>query len=287
MDDITRKIDIAKGFHKHIQHHNAIFLSDIHLGFRDCKADFLLDFLTHNRCKTLYLVGDVIDMIAMRRNFIWPESHHRVLREIIRIAEQGTRVIYVPGNHDHPVRELVERNILGVEIMQEAEHMTADGRNFLVLHGDCFDEEVLCSKWKRLVGVAAYWLLLQINRWSTRARRRLGLPYWSMAYYIKNNVRNAREAIQNYEKAAAEAAQKQGYDGIICGHIHQPELRKIGDVIYCNDGDWIESCTALTEDRNGWLEIVHWGDIRQSLKACRDAHEPVALASLPRLDVAS
>lgn len=264
---------------------NAVWLSDVHLGSRGCRAEFLLDFLANARCDRLYLLGDIIDLWALRRSFYWPRSHQQVLRDIIAKARAGTRVIYIPGNHDGLARELADHHLLEVEVMAEAVHQTADGRRLLLLHGDQFDSAVLCSRLNRWFGNAGYCLLLWLNQLANALRRWVRLPYWSLAYYIKNRVGNARAAIETFERAAVHEARRRGLDGVICGHIHQPELRVIDDLLYCNDGDWVESCTALVEHRDGRLELIHWGDLRQRLKCERTAsnEDRFRRLQLPRL----
>ena len=262
-------------------HYPAIWLSDIHLGDRDCKAEFLLDFLNNTSCDKLYLVGDMIDLWAMKRSFFWPSSHHAVLRKIIAMANLGTRIIYIPGNHDGLVREIIGDSVLNVEIHKDYIHTTQAGKKLLLMHGDEFDHTVLCSRWIKIIGYTTYSLLIRLNRWGNKIRKLLGLPYWSMAYYIKNRVKNARKAIAAFEKAAADEAMRRGVDGIICGHIHQPEIRSIDGVLYCNDGDWIESCTALVEHNNGRLELVHWGDLQQGIKCDKAANDSSITAPYP------
>lgn len=261
-------------------HYPTIWLSDIHLGYRECKAEFLLDFLKSVSCDRLYLIGDVVDMWAMKRSFNWPQSHHQVLKKLIKIAQrEETRVIYIPGNHDEPCRDLVGHSILGVEIYREFIHQTADGRRFLLCHGDEFENAIRHSGLNRLLGDLSYDLLLWINRWGNRFRGWAGLPYWSLATYIKNRVDKARHTIEIFESEAAAEAGRRGLDGVICGHIHQPEIRKIDGVLYCNDGDWTESCTALVEDEQGWLQLLHWSHAQQSIKNDRD--DPDGKANLP------
>ncbi len=264
--------------------YNAVWLSDLHLGTRGCRAEFLRDFLDNAHCDHLYLLGDVVDFWSLKRSFHWPASHQEVLRRILAKAAAGTRVVYVPGNHDHLARDLDAHQLLGVEVMMDAVHTTADGRRLLLLHGDLFDSAVLCSRLNRWVGNAGYSLLLWLNQLANTARRWVRLPYWSLAYYIKNRVGNARAAIEAFERAAVHEARRRGCDGVVCGHIHQPELRVIDGLLYCNDGDWVESCTALVEHRDGRLELVHWGDLRQRLKCDRAAAaERFQLLELPRL----
>jgi UDP-2,3-diacylglucosamine pyrophosphatase LpxH len=249
------------------------------------RAEFLLDFLESTQCDVLYLIGDIVDLWALKRSFYWPSSHQAVLRRIIAKAAEGTRVVYVPGNHDMLVRDIAARQFLDIEVATEAVHTTADGRRLLLIHGDQFDHVVLCSRLNRWVGNASYSLLLALNQLANGVRRRLRLPYWSLAYYVKNRVSNARAAIETFERAAVHEARRRGFDGVVCGHIHQPELRVIDDLLYCNDGDWVESCTALVEHRSGRLELVHWGDLQQPLK-CEHAASvggDFQLLQLPRL----
>lgn len=264
--------------------YSTVFLSDIHLGCKDCKADFLLDFLTQVECDNLYLIGDIVDLWAMKNSIHWPQSHHKVLQQITRKAANGTKVIYIPGNHDSLLRDFVESELMGVEIHMEYTHTTADNRKFLLVHGDQFDSAVIYSRMRKLIGYCSYSLLLGLNGISSRVRRWFGLPYWSLACYIKNKVKNARTAIETYEEAAAAEAKKRGFDGIVCGHIHQPEIRHIDGVLYCNDGDWLESCTAMVEMPDGYLELLHWGDRQQAVKkepAANDNCAPIAMLPLP------
>lgn len=223
----------------------------------------------------------MIDLWAMKRSFFWPSSHHDVLRKIISLADNDTQVIYIPGNHDGLIREIVGDSVLNIEIHKEYIHTTQAGKKLLLLHGDEFDHAVLCSSLTKFVGYTSYSLLIRLNRWGNKIRKYLGLPYWSLAYYIKNRVKNARAAIITFENAAAQEALLRGMDGIICGHIHQPEIRTINGILYCNDGDWIESCTALVEHKQGRLELVHWGDLKQGIKSDQAANDPSITAPYP------
>ena len=252
---------------------NAIWLSDIHLGTRGCRAEFLLDFLDKNPAKVVYLVGDIVDLASLKKQFLWPDSHQAVLRRLLDMAAGGGRIVYIPGNHDHHCRDFHGQRLLGIEIHREAVHKTAAGKRFLVTHGDEFEHAVLCGQLHKLAGDLGYNALLYLNRWGNRVRSWLNLPYWSLAYYIKNRVGNARSAIHAFEQAAAREARSRGLDGIICGHIHQPEIRTVDGVLYCNDGDWVESCTALVEHNSGRLELFHWGDLQQPLKCERAAND--------------
>ena len=236
----------------------SVFISDVHLGSRDCRAAALLDFLQRVRTDRLYLVGDIVDLWALRRTFHWPVEHMMVLRRFVELARNGTQVIYVPGNHDVDFREWAGAEICRVIIQRDCVHVTADGRRMLVLHGDEFDGVVKCQPWLAALGSTVYDLTLTLNHHFNGLRRLVGLPYWSLAGYLKSRVANAQRYIANFEQAAAHAARQQGLDGVICGHIHRFGIETIGGVLYANDGDWVESCTALVEDRNGRLALWHW-----------------------------
>lgn len=242
-----------------------VWLSDIHLGYSHCKADFLLEFLAHVHCDTLYLVGDIIDLWSLRSQFHWPREHSAVLRNLHARSREGTRVVYVPGNHDELLRDLVGISLGGIPCEVRAEHATADGRRLLVTHGDEFEAFIRCGALTRLLGDASYTFLLRLNRLYNHLRARQGKPYWSLATYLKNRIGNARKAIECFEQAAIEHARSSGYDGVVCGHIHQPRIREESGISYCNDGDWVENCTALVERHDGRLELLHWGEARERL----------------------
>ncbi len=245
--------------------YRAIWLSDIHLGTRGCKAEFLLDFLKHNESEYLYLVGDIIDGWRLKKVWQWASTHNDVVQKILRKARKGTRVVYVPGNHDEALRDYTELHFGGIYVTDEIVHQTADGRQFLVLHGDQFDGVVKYAKWLALLGDWAYEMALSLNHGFNIIRRRLGYPYWSLSAYLKHKVKNAVNFIGEFEHTVADEARRRGVDGVICGHIHNAEIRYIGDVLYCNDGDWVESCTALVEHLDGQLGIVHWMHPEQAL----------------------
>jgi UDP-2,3-diacylglucosamine pyrophosphatase LpxH len=238
--------------------YRTIWISDIHLGTRGCKAEFLLDFLRETESETLYLVGDIVDGWRLKRSWYWPQLHNDVVQKLLRKARKGTRVVYIPGNHDELLRRFLEINIGQIEVVSEAVHVTADGKRLLVLHGDEFDAVVRYARWLAFLGDWAYNLALAANHWINALRRRLGLSYWSLSAYLKQRVKNAVEYISRFELAVAEAAAKRGADGVVCGHIHHAEIREIAGVTYCNDGDWVESCTALVEHADGRLEILRW-----------------------------
>ncbi|MCE7998631.1 MAG: UDP-2,3-diacylglucosamine diphosphatase [Rhodobiaceae bacterium] len=238
--------------------HRTLFLSDIHLGTPGCKADLLLDFLRNNEAETIYLVGDIIDGWRIKRSWFWHESHNAVVQEILHKVRHGTNVIYVPGNHDEALRDYTGLDFAGINIGNEFIHRTADGRDLLVLHGDQFDSVVRYANWLAHLGDRAYGIALALNNWLHNARRLFGMSYWSLSSYLKQKVKNAVEYISSFETAVARAARERGVDGVVCGHIHHAEMREIDGILYCNDGDWVESCTALAEDMTGHLTIVRW-----------------------------
>ena len=241
-------------------HYRSIFISDVHLGTRDCRADYLLDFLESTDSKYLYLVGDIFDFWSMRSRVHWTAAQSAVLQRIFDKAARGTKVIYIPGNHDELCRDFAGTEFRGVSVRLNAIHTTAAGRRFFVSHGDEFDDVVKHNHLLKVVGDYAYYVLLFTNRWFNKLRRHFGRPYWSLSAYLKTRVGNAAAYIRKYEQAAAYEANRREFDGYICGHIHKAGIQHIDGVLYCNDGDWVEHCTALTEDFDGNLQIVHWAD---------------------------
>lgn len=242
--------------------YRAIWISDIHLGTRGCKAEYLLDFLRHTESEYLYLVGDIFDGWRLKRSWYWPQAHNDVVQKLLRKARKGTHLIYVPGNHDEILRDYVGQHFGGVQVHKDIVHTTANGRRLLVIHGDQFDGIVRYSRWLALLGDEAYDWAIAINHWFNVARRHLGFGYWSLSALLKNKVKNAVKFIENYEQAVIEEVRRRELDGVICGHIHQATIREVDGVLYCNDGDWVESCTALAEHLDGRLEILHWAKMR-------------------------
>jgi UDP-2,3-diacylglucosamine pyrophosphatase LpxH len=234
------------------------WISDIHLGTPGCQAPALLDFLRALDCDTLYLVGDIIDGWQLRRSWYWPQAHNDVVQKLLRKARKGTRVVFVPGNHDEFARKYLDHNFGGVDVVEEAIHTTADGRTLWVTHGDLFDGVIQYAKWLAYLGDTAYELALKLNRHLNSMRARLGLPYWSLSKYLKLKVKRAVSYIGDFEAAVAKEARRRGVHGVVCGHIHHAEMREIDGVLYANDGDWVESLTALVEHADGRLEIVDW-----------------------------
>ena len=240
--------------------YRTVWISDVHLGTRGCNCELLLDFLDHVDSDTLYLVGDIIDGWRLKKRFYWPERHNAIVRRFMKRAKHGTRVVYIPGNHDEMFRQFAGMNFGGVEIRKKAIHTTADGRRLLVLHGDEFDAIMLAHRWLAFVGDWAYEALMRLNLVVNWIRRRLDLPYWSLSKVAKHKVKNAVEFISRFEETVAHEAQRLQVDGVVCGHIHTAEERRFGAVTYYNDGDWVESCTALIEHQCGQMEILHWAD---------------------------
>lgn len=250
--------------------YRTVWLSDVHLGFRGCSADFLLEFLRTTECEYLFLVGDIVDIWAMRKKPYWPQEHNNVVRSILGKAKHDTKVVYVPGNHDELMREYDGLVFGNVSIENEYVHELADGRKFLILHGDQFDGVVKNSKLLGLIGSQLYEWLLQANVLVNYVRRKLGLTYWSLAAFLKHKVKNAVQYISNFERAVAHEGRKQEVDGVVCGHIHRAEISEMDGVVYCNCGDWVESCTALVEHQDGSLELLRWTDVRSSVEPLKE-----------------
>jgi UDP-2,3-diacylglucosamine pyrophosphatase LpxH len=256
--------------------YRTIWISDVHLGTRGCNDRMLIDFLDHVDSETLYLVGDMIDGWRMKKRYYWPERHNAIVRRIMKRAKRGTEVVYIPGNHDEMFRQFAGMNFGGVQIRKKAVHMTADGRRLLVLHGDEFDTVVMAHKWLAFLGDAAYEYLMRLNVAVNWGRRVFNLPYWSLSKHAKKKVKNAVEFISRFEEAVAHEAKVKRVDGVVCGHIHTAEERQFGDVVYYNDGDWVESCTALVEHFDGRMEILHWAD---EIKARAQTEAPALQAA--------
>jgi UDP-2,3-diacylglucosamine pyrophosphatase LpxH len=257
-DKPISNLDLSDNSAPRVEHYRSIWVSDIHLGTPGCQAEFLLDFLRHNESEHLYLVGDIIDGWQLRRRWYWTQAHNDVVQKVLRKARKGTRVTYVSGNHDEVMRQFIGLAFGGIEIRDEAVHTMADGRRFLVVHGDLYDAVVLHAKWLALIGDHLYQLILKLNRWFNHFRAKLGLPYWSLSRYLKHKTKNAVNFMTAFEDALAREARKRGFHGVICGHIHKPEIRVIEGVVYCNDGDWVESLSALVETFDGQLSLIEW-----------------------------
>jgi len=251
-----------------------VWISDLHLGTPGCQAAALLDFLRSVECETLYLVGDIIDGWQLRRQWYWPQAHNDVVQKLLRKARKGTRVIFVPGNHDEFARKYLGHNFGGVDVVEHCIHRLADGRRLWVTHGDLFDGVIQCAKWLAYLGDSLYEFTLKANRHFNSLRARLGLPYWSLSRYLKLKVKRAVSYLNDFEVAVAREARLHGVDGVVCGHIHHAEMRAIDGMLYCNDGDWVESLTALVEHADGRLEIIDWTQRSAAVAAAPAATQP-------------
>ncbi len=239
----------------------ALFLSDVHLGTSGCQADHLLDFLRHHDADTIYLIGDIIDGWRLKRGWYWPQLHNDVLQKLLRKVRKGARIIYVPGNHDEFLRDYAGVAFGAVEIHERFIHEAVDGTRFLVVHGDLFDVVVVHARWLAYLGDWAYETALKINTLVAYARRRLGLPYWSLSAWAKRKVKTAVSFINDFETCLANEARREGADGVICGHIHHAAIRDIAGVRYINAGDWVESCTGIVEHHDGRFELIRFTDL--------------------------
>jgi len=248
-----------------------VWISDVHLGTPGCQARALLDFLKTVECDTLYLVGDIVDGWQLRRSWYWPQAHNDVVQKLLRKARKGTRVIFIPGNHDEFARKYLGHAFGGIEVADEWIHTTADGRRLWITHGDLYDGVIQCARWLALLGDSLYEFTLRLNRHFNSFRARMGLPYWSLSKYLKHKVKRAVSYVSDFEVALAREARKRGVDGLVCGHIHHAEMRTIDGILYCNDGDWVESLTALVEHADGRLDIVDWSKSRASAVALHAA----------------
>lgn len=239
-------------------YHRTIFLSDIHLGSRGCQAELLLDFLSQYDAETIYLVGDIVDGWRLKRGWHWPQSHNDVVQAVLDKARNGTRVIYIPGNHDEVMRDYFGTHFGGIEVVPEAEFTARDGKRYLVTHGDQFDVIVMNARWLALFGDRAYEFLIWCNPRVNRVRRLWSRRYWSLSKWTKQKVKKAVNFIGRYEEVLAADARLEKYDGVICGHIHHANIRKIDEILYVNTGDWVESCTAVVEEEDGRLRLIDW-----------------------------
>lgn len=239
-------------------HYRTLFISDVHLGTRGCQAHLFMDFLRHNDADTIYLVGDIVDCWRLRRGWYWPQAHNDVVQKLLRKARKGARIIYVPGNHDDVLRDYTGTHFGGIEVTKRIVHEAADGKRYLVIHGDEFDVVVRYARWLAFLGDSAYTAALGINTVFNAARRRLGLKYWSLSAWLKLKVKNAVNFIGEFEQALVHEAGRAKTDGVICGHIHHVAMRDIEGITYLNCGDWVESCTALAERQDGSFEIIRW-----------------------------
>jgi UDP-2,3-diacylglucosamine pyrophosphatase LpxH len=244
-----------------------LFLSDIHLGTKGCQAATLLDFLRFYDADTIYLVGDIVDGWQLKSGWFWPQTHNDVVQKLLRKARKGARLIYIPGNHDEFLRDYYGTHLGGIEVVEDAFHVAANGKRYLVIHGDLFDVVIRHARWLALLGDKAYDLAIWLNTHFNAIRRACGLTYWSLSQWAKLKVKNAVNFIGAFEQALAGEARRRGADGVICGHIHHAVIRGQDGFSYINCGDWIESCTAVVEHFDGRFEIVKWTPGEQWLGA--------------------
>jgi len=252
--------------------YRTIWISDVHLGTRRAQTEQLLDFLKRTESNVLYLVGDLIDNWALSKNWYWDQLHNDIIQKLLRKARKGTKIIYLPGNHDEYFRDFANLRFGRIAIANEILHVTASGKRYLVMHGDRFDAVVCYARWLAYLGDAAYNRALSLNAVFNRIRRAFGWPYWSISAAIKHKIKRAVEFISRFEIAIVREAHRRGADGVICGHIHTPEIRDINGIHYCNDGDWVESCSALVEHFDGRLELLRWTDISTTTPDHLNAH---------------
>jgi len=282
-DQIAKPHDFPEEEIQPLQQYRTLWISDLHLGTPGCQADALLDFLKHTECETLYLVGDIVDGWQLRRQWYWPQTHNDVVQKLLRKARKGTRVIFIPGNHDEFARKYLHNTFGGIEVVDEWIHHTADGRRLWITHGDLFDGVVQCAKWLAYLGDSLYEFTLKLNRRLNSQRARMGLPYWSLSKYLKLKVKRAVSYVSDFENAVAREARKRGVQGVVCGHIHHAELRDIDGILYANDGDWVESLTALAEQADGTLLILNWAEqmAERGASTSPDRVEVTGLRPLP------
>ncbi|RQO57360.1 UDP-2,3-diacylglucosamine hydrolase [Paucibacter sp. KBW04] len=272
--------EAAEGVDTPSRRYRTVWISDLHLGTPGCQAEALLDFLREVECEQLFLVGDIIDGWQLRRSWYWPQAHNDVVQKLLRKARKGCRVFFVPGNHDEFARKYLNHNFGGIEVVKEWVHETADGRKLWITHGDLFDGVIQCAKWLAHLGDTAYEITLKLNRYLNHLRAKFGLPYWSLSKYLKLKVKRAVSYVSDFEVAVAREARKRGVQGVVCGHIHHAEMRDIDGILYCNDGDWVESLTALVEHADGTLEILDWSAARASLPLALQKARPALARAL-------
>jgi UDP-2,3-diacylglucosamine pyrophosphatase LpxH len=257
-----------------MRQYRTLFISDVHLGTKSAQADMLIDFLREHDAETIYLVGDIVDFWRIRRGAAWPQSHNDVLQKILRKVRKGTRVVFIPGNHDDGLRQYAGTRFGGIEIELQAVHTTADGRRYLIIHGDEYDVVVRYAKWLAFLGDRGYEIALATNIPVNWVRRKVGLGYWSLSAYLKQRVKVAVSFIGEFEEALAGEAGRRDVQGVICGHIHHAQSRQIKNIHYVNCGDWVESCTAIGETADGRLEIIDWAaEVKRRVPAWRPVRE--------------
>jgi len=242
-------------------HFRTIFLSDIHLGTRGCRADLLLEFLKVHTCDQLYLVGDIIDGWRFKSGFYWPQEHTNVMRRFLTLSKRGTQVTYVTGNHDEFLRKYSDMEIGNIRVVDEAVHRSRNAKRFLVVHGDAYDVVTRYHRWAARLGGLGYALLLTLNGTLNRFRGRFGYGYWSLSAWVKYRVKRAVSFVSSFEQIVSHDCRHRGFDGVVCGHIHHAEITDYDGIRYMNCGDWVESCTALVEDERGEFHLIRWADV--------------------------
>jgi UDP-2,3-diacylglucosamine pyrophosphatase LpxH len=260
-----------------LMHFRSVFISDVHLGYHSCRAELLLSFLRATRTQNLYLVGDIVDLQSLKNQFCWPQTHSDVIRTLLGKAKHGTRVVYIPGNHDHQFREYCGLKFGNVEVRRRCLHTSAEGKRYLVTHGDQFDCHVACNPLLSWIGGWLYRQMMFIHSRMNAVRLRLGMGYWSLATFIKQRSGTAQRYIDRYKEAVTKTASRRRLDGVICGHIHRPEHDHMNGIAYINDGDWVENCTALVEHADGRFELLHWPKMLAELQ--RDGIVPLRKAA--------
>lgn len=258
----------------------SMFLSDIHLGSKPAKAEYLIDFLRHHEADTIYLVGDIVDGWRLRRSWHWPQLHNDVVQKLLRQARKGTRIIYIAGNHDEFLRGFQGTHFGGVVVADRAIHEGPDGRRYLVIHGDQFDAVVHSVRWLAYLGDKAYDVSIVLNRIIACGRRVMGLPYWSFSAWAKLRVKKAVKFISAFQKLLAQEARRSNVEGVICGHIHHPAIETIEGIRYINTGDWVENCSAVVEHEDGRFEILQWQHLSDNIVPLTTP-VPVSLPPLP------
>jgi UDP-2,3-diacylglucosamine pyrophosphatase LpxH len=237
----------------------SLFLSDIHLGSRACRADELLEFLKEYEPSNIFLLGDIVDFWAMSRSLYWPSQHNTVVQKILKKARHHVRVYLIPGNHDEALREYIGSSFGDIEVMRDYVYTAGDGRRYALLHGDEYDQVTHYHRWVSVMGDVSYTVLVHVNRLLSLVRRKLGISgHWSLADYAKRNVLRAVSFISDFEASVVHNVRKRGLDGVICGHIHTPVIKRIDGLTYINCGDWVDSCTAIVEHHDGRMELVRW-----------------------------
>ena len=259
--------------------YRTLFISDVHLGTRACQAEMLVRFLDEVDADTIYLVGDIVDFWRIKRGAVWPQTHNDVLQKLMQKVRGGSRVIYIPGNHDEGLRDYCGTKFGGIEIERDAIYETSAGKKYLVIHGDEFDVVVRYAVWLAFLGDRGYQLALWMNGPVNFFRRRLGLGFWSLSAYLKSRVKSAVNFIGDFEKSLSDEAKRRQVDGVICGHIHYATSKMFGDVHYVNTGDWVESCTAIVEQEDGTFELVRWLDVQRARQVTDLSQEQIGVAA--------